>query len=345
MRRMTAEDGSVAIIVGLLLVVLVGIGALVLDVGNLYWERRQLQNGADAAAFAAAQELAPGGAEADAFVWARTYANANNSRGAFIAPEEFVTSPTSVTVTARTGSQEAEGELSSLLAGVLGVDAYATSARATVSWDSNFGGGRGIPIAICQANWSHFTEDGTKYGPPPIIIRFAVGLGITSDEHDADCGNPGNVGNSTYPGGFAFLEREDDCMAVTNEGDLFPGKTGNNPHIPGSECPTDAFYAMLRGVIDNEEEVFIPIFYDYIDQGTSGQFRIMGYAGFRLTGYRMLAGPAEGGNRIYGDITAAECGGGRSCLKGWYTNFYALDGLPSTGTGPGFGAQIFTLVE
>ena len=50
------ERGVVAVIVGLLIgTVLLGLGALVIDVGQLYQERAELQSGADAAANAVAK--------------------------------------------------------------------------------------------------------------------------------------------------------------------------------------------------------------------------------------------------------------------------------------------------
>src|SRR5919197_5940638 len=51
------EDGVVAPMVALLLLVLLGVCALVLDFGTLYANRRHLQNAADAAALAGAKEL------------------------------------------------------------------------------------------------------------------------------------------------------------------------------------------------------------------------------------------------------------------------------------------------
>ena len=64
MRSLTRHDqderGAVLVWVALMLVVLLGIGALVIDVGALYAERRQLQNGADAAALAVADGLRRG---------------------------------------------------------------------------------------------------------------------------------------------------------------------------------------------------------------------------------------------------------------------------------------------
>jgi Flp pilus assembly protein TadG len=55
------EEGAVAIIVALLLVVFMAAVALTVDVGSLYLRRRALVNGADAAAMAAARTCARGG--------------------------------------------------------------------------------------------------------------------------------------------------------------------------------------------------------------------------------------------------------------------------------------------
>jgi Flp pilus assembly protein TadG len=59
-RGRAGERGAVASIVGILLVtgVVMGFGAISIDVGQMMWERRQLQNGADASALALAQTCA-----------------------------------------------------------------------------------------------------------------------------------------------------------------------------------------------------------------------------------------------------------------------------------------------
>ena len=54
------EEGAVAIVVAICLVVLMGAVALTLDVGGLLYRRREMVNGADAAALAAAVECARG---------------------------------------------------------------------------------------------------------------------------------------------------------------------------------------------------------------------------------------------------------------------------------------------
>ena len=48
------------VLVALLLAVLIGVGALVIDAGTFFAEKRELQNGADAAALAVAADCANG---------------------------------------------------------------------------------------------------------------------------------------------------------------------------------------------------------------------------------------------------------------------------------------------
>jgi len=82
--RSTGEDGAVAILVGIMTVVLFGMGALVIDIGAMYAERRQLQNGADAAALAVALECAKGRpcvSDISGNVLAAQYANGNANDG------------------------------------------------------------------------------------------------------------------------------------------------------------------------------------------------------------------------------------------------------------------------
>ncbi len=57
------EDGAVAVIVALMLVVFVAMVALAVDTGGLYLRRRELVNGSDAAALSAGRTCARGGAD------------------------------------------------------------------------------------------------------------------------------------------------------------------------------------------------------------------------------------------------------------------------------------------
>ena len=80
------ESGAIIVIVAVLLVggVLIGMAALSIDVGSLYAERRQLQNGADSAALAVAQDAARSCSTGSCVptTRAQTYANSNAKDGA-----------------------------------------------------------------------------------------------------------------------------------------------------------------------------------------------------------------------------------------------------------------------
>jgi uncharacterized membrane protein len=61
MRRLkSSEEGTIAAVVAVMLLVLLGMAALVVDIGDGYWERRMLQNSADAAALAVAGDCVQG---------------------------------------------------------------------------------------------------------------------------------------------------------------------------------------------------------------------------------------------------------------------------------------------
>jgi hypothetical protein len=85
MRRLRRDEGIVLILVAGLLVVLLGMAGLAVDLGSLYSERRQLRNGADAAALAIAEDCArhPGSCTKPAAeATAQLYADANSDDGA-----------------------------------------------------------------------------------------------------------------------------------------------------------------------------------------------------------------------------------------------------------------------
>ncbi len=73
------EGGAIAVLIAVLIGggVLTGMGALVIDIGQLYVERAQLQNGAEAGAMAVAKSCAAGPC---APATAVAYADANAKR-------------------------------------------------------------------------------------------------------------------------------------------------------------------------------------------------------------------------------------------------------------------------
>lgn len=75
------ESGSTIIIIALAMTALLGLTALVVDVGYLYIERSRLQNAADAAALAGARDLITGG---HPYTTVADYVNYNGFRDADI---------------------------------------------------------------------------------------------------------------------------------------------------------------------------------------------------------------------------------------------------------------------
>ena len=72
-RRLRAESGQALVLASAAMVVILGMAAMTIDVGMLLQERRDLQNAADAAALAGAQDLpaSPANAVAAATSWAQ----------------------------------------------------------------------------------------------------------------------------------------------------------------------------------------------------------------------------------------------------------------------------------
>jgi Flp pilus assembly protein TadG len=58
LQRLKDERGAIGVVVALLMIPLMGFAAIAIDVSAMYAERPQLQNGADAAALAIAQDCA-----------------------------------------------------------------------------------------------------------------------------------------------------------------------------------------------------------------------------------------------------------------------------------------------
>lgn len=78
-KKFFTQKGQVAVIVALLIVCLMGMAALVVDVGSMYQKRASLQTAADSAALAGAQELPENKDDLDGAKWvAIGYAGRNN---------------------------------------------------------------------------------------------------------------------------------------------------------------------------------------------------------------------------------------------------------------------------
>ena len=119
-RLRRAERGQTLVVVAVMIVVLVAFLGLVIDGGNVYAQRRQLQNAADAAALAGARAQVMQGPDATATT-ADKYAKANGA------------SSCTVVTTTSTVTANVSKKVDTYFARVIGINALPVSASATAA--------------------------------------------------------------------------------------------------------------------------------------------------------------------------------------------------------------------
>lgn len=199
MPRVTRDDGAVAVLVALLAIALFAMGALVIDLGALYAERRELQNGADAAALAIGEACGAGACPTPAQARSQAVALADRnalddatSVGTICSNDPSLRDGTSVTTCgfADTALQTRLDALSAmgvpyvavatdtltaddgpamplLLGGALGAEPTDVGAVSVVAWGTDAGGAwSGIPLIISACEWEIWTAEGSRYASP-----------------------------------------------------------------------------------------------------------------------------------------------------------------------------------
>ncbi|MDI7277236.1 MAG: Tad domain-containing protein [Anaerolineae bacterium] len=180
------QRGQTLVFVALILVVLVGFLALSIDLGNVYAQRRFMQNAADAAALAGARALALDRSQAAAEAEARAFAIANGAASCIVTCTFEVTGA-SVTVVA---SKPAE----TFFASALGVPVIDVGAVAAAHYTFASGGIGVIPIALHESLWTTgvtytiFSKDTTEtLGDGSTIVQTSQRGWLNLDgEIDAD---------------------------------------------------------------------------------------------------------------------------------------------------------------
>lgn len=271
-----AERGAVSVIVALMLVVLLGFGAMAVDVAMMYAERTQLRNGADSAALAIAQKCAKGMADPDCSntsSLAATLANKNANDG-LSNIKSVVLDTTNRKVTVSVSSQEAghtPNQVSLFFARVLGINTVEVNAQATVKWGSPTKGLAAFPItvSICQVRG--------QYGVMQLLRLHGSGA-------NPSC-NYGPSGASVE-GGFGGLKQDPNACGATIDlsKSTAAADTGNNPP-PNCETLLNSWAADMtagKNVI-----VLLPIFNSVTLNGTNAIFGLKTFAAFKVAGWKV----------------------------------------------------------
>jgi Flp pilus assembly protein TadG len=366
------DAGGVAVIVGILLAsgVLLGMGALVVDVGQLYAERETLQSGADAAAMAYALDCAYGRtSECDnANGTVRPYANANATdkrngveyacrvdQSTDTCSGEAVTTgrlsdcigtvPANANyVEVRTSTELPDGStflppsFAQTFAG--GYKGMKVQACARVGWGSPAGG---LAITFCIAEWNAATSQGTNFAPAPPAIPdpsyehvmvIHSGNGKPDPEPTDQC--PPGPSGWDMPGDFGWTEPTNDTDCLTLIG--ADGWYGTGPGVPGKGGCED----VINELIDNRTPVSIPIFDDAKENGGNATYHVTGFAAFVITGYH-IPSFSKSGDRASWLTDTSPCKGDDKCIYGYYTQAL-VDWNGSFGSTPGLGASVIKTI-
>lgn len=276
---MQNQKGSATVLISFAVVMLVGVSALVVDMGHLFLVRHRLCNALDAAVLAAAQELPDGYTGAPAV--AEEYFNSNGVEPAL--------SEINVSDDRRTVSASGQVDVKYFLAGVLGLTSTTVNGTAAA---------RIAPLASVRG----VIPVGIEKPPDdqPLVFGEERNLKVSSNNSVDDFLGPGNFGvldirgNLDSPGGGSSEWLEDfqqGYQGLLKVGDVIATITGNRsgPAAKGikyriEQCTHDCIYSDYDPGCPRV--VIIPV---YVAEKTGKDkvesVRVVGFAAFLLTDY------------------------------------------------------------
>jgi hypothetical protein len=351
------ERGVVAVIVAILLGagVLTGMLALVLDVGQIYQERAELQNGADAAALGVAKSCALGActpAVAGQLAGGNASSLTGGTEGVPLVCGSGIlgscpASTGSITdcppppagtnfVDVYTATQTASG--STLLPPVfattlLGNSSYKGTtiyACAQAEWGApSAATADALTISACE--WDRATQQGTVYAPAP---SYSLNAMDAASFDQVLTWNPGNdTGCATEPAGadgpgtFGWAGDATGNCSLPVSGPSFA--VGSGPSVSA------ACQLVLQSAQQDEIPILLPVYVSL--NNASGTYVLQGFADFVITGYNLPPGmyAADWLN------PANSCQGTDYCLTGYFVQGV----IPATGSlgGTDLGAAVIDL--
>lgn len=323
--KVDKERGAAGVLVAVLMLVLVGAGAMAVDVGQIYAERAQLQNGADAGAIAVVQACHETGctqSEAEAIAAALADGNSNDGSSTVFEVDMSVPNEVTVRTTTRDGTSGA-GFLRQMFSSALNAPPATVGAHATAGLEFP-SGGSAFPLAIsdCQYDLSSTEVSGEVQ-----LIKYKPGM--------SDCTS---TAGHVIPGGFGWLDQTDSaCHAETDSGDNADSDTGAD--YP-STAACDAIIQSWKDTINGGGTVMgtFPVYDNAGGTGAGGWFHIRGYATFNIQGWKFGGGTTE--PRTFHNKAPHVVDPADSCtdpcrgIIGQFVKFVSIDsggGLPGVG--------------
>jgi hypothetical protein len=263
MRTLGAEHGQVAVVALLFLTALLGMTALVLDVGSWFRADRRLQATADAAALAGAQLLPedPGGAMDEALEFA-------SKNGGGVTPYDVKVSTRvlpndTISVSAQGDSPGFFSKLFGIVSVHVGGDAVARAANVSrVRWAAPIAVNEKHPLLQCRPD--------PCFGQPTEITL-------------ANLNDPASANGS---GSFGLLRLNHDHGSISTaviaswlrDGYSQPLGTGPYPAATGAKFNSNEFKDAMN--VRLGDELLFPVYRSLVGSGANAEYDVIGWVAF-----------------------------------------------------------------
>ncbi|MDQ0573784.1 pilus assembly protein TadG-related protein [Agromyces albus] len=308
----------------LAIIPLLACAALAGDTGLLYWEKAQLQNGADAGAIAVASDCAkhPGLCEGRAETLATSIAGENANDGTSVAAIDAITvNAGSGSVKVDASSPSGDGVEHPFASVFFPQDATTLQATATAAWGTPVRGTTKLALTIAQCEFVDLPPQDAD-APNPTRTWLLINNGGS--------GEPCADGS---PGGFGWLDGSG-CSATISINSTVGGEVGVQPNPNKNGCSSDVIEQTLC------QTVLIPLYASSGGSGSHATFTISRFAAFKLTGVKTGGANSArycGGSPLSPSLPNA---GNSKGIQGYFVRYVELGEDFELGNGPNGGLII-----
>jgi Putative Flp pilus-assembly TadE/G-like len=335
------DQGLILLWVALSITVLLGMGALTIDLGALYVERSQLQNGADAAALAIAYNCATGVDCGSVMSTANNLANANANDGHSSVPQVCGVGPglsaggcstpaglddsaNWVQVFTSTESASGGNQVPMLLAPLVGaVSGKTVNADAIAQWGGLDSAKGATPLVIpaCKYLAMGGTLDGSSFPSGNATIYFhSLGADPIEPGVESPCTS------TSGPVGFGWVNSSN-CKVDLSAGAWVNARTGTG--VPSGCNPRN-------WANSNSPDLLLGL-YDESEDTSSGRYHLVGFVSFKVTAVNF----GRGNTRPRNFVCPATPDNTGVCIQGMFTKATKSGGVPG---GPNLGVTTIKLI-
>ena len=305
--RWKDERGQALVLTAIAIVMICGMAALVLDVGNWFRDKRRLQGTADAAALAGAQQLPddPAGAKSTAL----SYANKN---GGDVAGANIVV--TSQYQANDTISVKAQRNDPGVFSRVIGRTSADLTARAKVRVGPP---AQALAVAPMVVYCGHSLIQNCSNNHTP---TFNSNTSLAFDP----MGAPGAFGMLNLDGSNGTVGASKEAAWISTGFDKYLGVNKNYRSDPGAKFSSSNIQGALGDRINTV--LLFPVYQTLDGQGQNANYYIIGWVGFYLQSFVVH--------------------GNNATLTGYFTEYIAQGILASSGGGgpPNYGVKSIQLI-